>query len=185
MNLHPRKLNIPGVEILKKNTTSCHKISEILTEVNSFNKGDLHINLTKTKILETQRNDLKGLYYQVTKPVEQILSVISGRIFIALVDLRYKSQTFSKNFTIELSNEPFSQIYIPAGVAYGYCTCSKNATVSFQYTELYDENDQAGIKWNSVNIIWPINNPIISQKDESLPDLKNSILPYNHLFYLD
>ena len=118
---------------------------------------------------------LRGLHYQLKHPQGKLVYAARGRIFDVAVDIRLGSKTFGKWFGIELSDMNHKQLFIPEGFAHGFCTLSEAADVIYKCTELYDSGDDHGVLWNdqSINIDWPIKEPVISEKDAQLPQLKD------------
>ena len=70
-----------------------------------------------------------------------------------------------------LNAENKSQLYVPPGYAHGFCVISEYADVVYKCTTLYKPDDDAGIRWNDplINIDWPVENPVISAKDQNAP----------------
>jgi dTDP-4-dehydrorhamnose 3,5-epimerase len=62
-------------------------------------------------------------------------------------------------------------IYIPEGVAHGFQTLTDNTEVFYQMSDYYSPDHTSGVRWNdpSFGIIWPLDDPIISEKDSSYP----------------
>ena len=61
-----------------------------------------------------------------------------------------------------------------------FCVLSEYADLVYKTTKLYDSDDEYGIVWNDsdIGIDWPIDNPIISNRDlnhGSLNDYLNLI----------
>jgi dTDP-4-dehydrorhamnose 3,5-epimerase len=115
----------------------------------------------------SSKNVLRGLHFTQKKPQSQILTVVHGKIFDVVVDIRKKSPTFGKWFGTELGDGGTRQIYMPHGFAHGFCVLSDWADLYYHVSEYYDPNDEGGILWNcnSINIQWPIKKPIVSKKD--------------------
>lgn len=125
----------------------------------------------------SHRDVIRGLHFQLP-PSEHIKLVycIYGKVFDVVVDLRVGSPTYGQYVKLELNGEKANMVYIPAGVAHGFCTLSKTATLMYKVTTLYDSRNDSGIRWDSVGIPWPISNPIISDRDmefKSLNDFKS------------
>lgn len=123
---------------------------------------------------------LRGLHFQKSKPQGKLVSVTHGQVFDVAVDLRPGSETFGMHETIILSSENKLQFYIPPGFAHGFCVLSDTADFQYKCTDYYDPNDESGILWNdsSLNIVWPLSEPVLSEKDSKQPllsDIINSI----------
>lgn len=122
------------------------------------------------------RNVLRGLHFTRRKPQSQILTVMRGKIFDVVVDIRKDSVTFGKWFGAELSDEGIRQIYMPHGFAHGFCVLSEYADLHYKVSERYDSNDEGGLRWNdpAVGVEWPVCGPVISALDLNHPLLKDS-----------
>jgi dTDP-4-dehydrorhamnose 3,5-epimerase len=61
-----------------------------------------------------------------------------------------------------------------AGFAHGFCVLSESADLHYKVTRLYDHADEGGLKWDDrdVGIRWPIDQPIVSERDSAYPNLR-------------
>ena len=68
-------------------------------------------------------------------------------------------------------------LYIPEGFAHGFLTISKEAHVLYKTTNEYVPQADGGIIWNDpdINISWGITEPILSDKDQTHPQLAEII----------
>jgi len=130
----------------------------------------------------SKKGTLRGLHFQ-TPPHAQtkLLRVTKGSIYDVVVDLRKLSPTFGKWRAFTVSAENFNQIYVPAGFAHGFCTLEKNTEIEYKVDCPYSQEHDAGVRWDDpdLKIDWPIKDPILSVKDQALPDLKRVISPFN------
>ncbi len=120
------------------------------------------------------RGVLRGLHFTVKRPQAQIVTVMRGRIFDVVVDVRRSSVTFGRWFGVDLSDEgPQRQIYMAPGFAHGFCVFSEIADLHYKVSRTYDHSDEGGLLWNDpqVGIRWPIDLPIVSPRDASYPRL--------------
>ena len=83
------------------------------------------------------------------------------------MDCRKNSKTFGKYFSIILSDKENKSLLIPKGFAHGFCVLSDFADLHYKVSKKYNHEDEAGIIWSdpSINIDWPIENPIVSDRD--------------------
>jgi dTDP-4-dehydrorhamnose 3,5-epimerase len=121
------------------------------------------------------KNVLRGLHFTKRKPQAQILTVMSGHIFDVVVDIRKDSLTFGQWFAAELSDTGLRQIYMSHGFAHGFCVLSAYADLHYKVSQRYDPHDEGGIRWDDpeVGIHWPVERPIISDRDRNHPLLKD------------
>ena len=68
-----------------------------------------------------------------------------------------------------------NQVFMPPGVAHGFCVLSEYAILHYKVSKVYDAKNETGIKWNDkdINVNWPIRKPILSSKDKELPYFKD------------
>ena len=157
------KININGIKIFK---STIYKDSRgFFSEV--YKKKILKKELIFQCTSSSKKNVLRGLHLQTKKQQAKFLTVLKGKIFDVVVDLRKNSNTFGKYFSIILSNKSYSSIYIPEGLAHGFCSLDKENIVYYGCSNYRQENYEVGILWNDpdLKIKWPIKNPILSKKD--------------------
>ena len=115
----------------------------------------------------SKKNTLRGLHFQRKKQQAKIITVAYGKILDVVVDLRKKSKTYGKHFSIEISYNSDFSLFIPRGFAHGFMCLSKTCAVYYKCTNYRDKNSETTIKWNdeTLNIKWPLKKPILSKKD--------------------
>ena len=121
----------------------------------------------------SSRNTVRGMHAQRQHPQGKLVRVLIGSILDVVADIRRGSPTYLKWISVELSDDNFRQIYVPAGFAHGICITSEFADVEYKCTDYYDPNDELRIAWNdpAIGIRWPVENPILSDKDRQAPNL--------------
>ena len=115
----------------------------------------------------SKKNTLRGLHLQRKKQQAKIITVAQGKILDVVVDLRKKSKTYGKHFSIEISHNSDFSLFIPSGFAHGFLCLSKTCLVYYKCTNYRDQKSEITLKWNdkALNINWPIKKPILSKKD--------------------
>ena len=105
------------------------------------------------------------------------LSVIKGKIFDVMVDLRVKSKTFGQYYSLILSDTNCKSIYIPEGFAHGFLALEKENIISYNCTNYRNAKSELTLNWNDVDIgiKWPKIKPILSNKDANGLSFKNFI----------
>lgn len=118
---------------------------------------------------------LRGMHFTKRKPQSQILTVMRGKIFDVVVDIRKGSPTFGQWFGAELSDAGPRQIYMAHGFAHGFCVLSDVADLHYKVSQRYDPSDEGGLVWNDeqVGINWPLFNPIVSDRDRKFLPLQD------------
>lgn len=148
----------------------------------SFKESDFLANgITKKFVQDNYSHStygvIRGLHYQKSpKAQAKLVTVIKGEIFDAAVDIRKNSPTYGKWVGVILSESNHKALYVPEGFAHGFCVLSNEADVIYKVSNEYSKEHERGVIWNDpmINISWPIEKPIISNKDKQLPSLENS-----------
>ena len=132
-----------------------------------FHSAGINAEFVQDNHSSSIRGTLRGLHYQVLEPQGKLCRVVFGEVFDVCVDLRKNSPTFGNWFRVYLSHLNRRQIYIPPGLAHGFCVVSDEAEFLYKCTDFYRPGDQHTLLWNdaSLGIEWPIRNPILSQQD--------------------
>ncbi|MDO8469131.1 MAG: dTDP-4-dehydrorhamnose 3,5-epimerase family protein [Candidatus Peribacter sp.] len=157
---------------------------EILTPILHDNRGTFCKtflkHLLKEKGMQTEfpeefystseKNVIRGLHVQ-TPPGATVKMVYCpyGEVFDVIVDLRKGSPTYGKFHTFRLSPEAANELYIPEGVAHGFCVLSTEAVLVYRASQEHDQRSDTGIRFDSLDIPWPSKKPIVSDRDRSLP----------------
>lgn len=124
--------------------------------------------------LSQQPGTLRGMHYQLNDKVQtKLVRVTRGAIYDVIVDIRKGSPTYGEWQGFILSADNKRQLLVPKGFAHGFCTIVENTEVQYKVDELYSPEHDRGIAWNdpALNIDWPFNNPVLSDKDTKHPTL--------------
>ena len=118
---------------------------------------------------KSKKNVIRGLHLQKKFQQDKLVAVIKGKIFDVVVDLRKKSKTYGKHYSITLSDRNSTSLFIPAGFAHGFCGLKNDNLVFYGFTNYRSKKDEIGILWNDkkLKIKWPITKPILSKKDKN------------------
>ena len=125
------------------------------------------------------RGVLRGLHYQCGEHAQaKLVRVLQGEVLDVAVDLRLESPTYGQYETVLLSGENQKQFFVPRGFAHGFLVLSETATFFYKCDNFYNKESEGGLIYNdqTVNINWnfPLNELIISDKDQILPNLENT-----------
>ncbi|MDU3336061.1 dTDP-4-dehydrorhamnose 3,5-epimerase [Paraclostridium bifermentans] len=133
----------------------------------TFKKLGIVEDFKEDLIVTSNKGVLRGLHFQ-KKPYEQskLVYCLKGSVLDVVLDIRKNSNTYGKYICINLSGDKGNMIYIPAGFAHGYLSLEDNSIVGYKMSQEYNPEYEDGIKWNSLDIPWNIENPIISDRDK-------------------
>ena len=152
----------------------------------SYNKNNLDkvVNVIFVQDNESKSNKgvIRGLHFQKPPYAQtKLIRCISGSILDVAVDLRLKSKTYGKSFSIELSSENNKQLFVPKGFAHGFQVISDEAIVNYKVDNFYNPKSDSGIIWNDkdLSIDWNLDiKPVISLKDLKLISFKELKSPF-------
>ena len=138
-----------------------------------YASAGLDVDFVQDNHSASQRNTLRGLHLQLTKPQGKLIRASAGEIFDVAVDVRQGSPTYGQHVSVILSAENFRQVWIPEGFAHGFCVISEHAEMQYKCTDVYDPSGAKAIAWNDpdIGIDWPTLNPILSGNDQVAPRL--------------
>jgi dTDP-4-dehydrorhamnose 3,5-epimerase len=139
-----------------------------------YRAAGINENFVQDNHSRSSKGVLRGLHFTKNKPQAQIVTVMHGRVFDVVVDLRKDSPTFSQWFGLELGENGPRQVYMPPGFAHGFCVLSDWADLHYKVSEYYDPTDEGGLLWNDLDlgIKWPVTSPELSSRDAAYPALK-------------
>ena len=99
-----------------------------------------------------------------------------GAVLDVAVDLRPASPTYKQWVAVELSEENKRQLLIPRGFGHGFVTLTDHVECLYKADNYYAPEADGGIRWNDLELAidWGVEHPILSQKDENSPWLKDA-----------
>lgn len=114
---------------------------------------------------------LRGLHFQKGEHAQaKLVRVLKGEVLDVALDLRPKSSTFGKHFSVVLSEENKLQLFIPRGFAHGFVVLSNTAEFFYMCDNYYNKQSEGGILFNDreLNIDWklPESDIFVSEKDQ-------------------
>jgi len=118
---------------------------------------------------------VRGLHFQTGEHAQgKLVRVIQGRVLDIALDIRPDSPTFGKYELFDLDSKSGNLVYIPEGFAHGFVAL-EDSIFHYKCTGYYCKEAEAGIHWNdpSLQIPWGISNPIVSTKDQILPNFSD------------
>ncbi|NLC97729.1 MAG: sugar nucleotide-binding protein [Actinomycetales bacterium] len=153
-------------------------------DVHGDDRGWFKENWQRTKMVEAGLADFGPVQHNVSfnetagtirglhaEPWDKFVSVATGKVFAAWVDLR-AGEGFGTTFWIEIDSSV--AVFIPRGVANSYQTLTENTTYSY----LVNDHWRADAEYVNVNLLdetlaipWPLDVTAMSEKDQGHPPL--------------
>ncbi|MBR5646416.1 MAG: dTDP-4-dehydrorhamnose 3,5-epimerase [Treponema sp.] len=141
-----------------------------------FFDAGLTMDFVQDNISYSKKKVLRGMHFQKKHQQGKLITVLSGKIFDAVVDLRKDSKTFGKSYSLVLDSKKRNELYVPEGFAHGFYVLSRNAQILYKCSDFYHPEEESGYLWNSrsFDIDWKLqihsNKPIINERDLSFEE---------------
>ena len=121
----------------------------------------------------SQKGVLRGLHMQKGEFAQaKLVRVVHGKVLDVAVDVRKNSPTFGEHFSIELSSENNTQLFVPKGFLHGFVTLENNTIVVYKCDNYYNVEMESGVLYNDpeLNIDWMLTAEeiVVSEKDKKL-----------------
>jgi dTDP-4-dehydrorhamnose 3,5-epimerase len=173
-----RELSIPAVILIESKTYRDARGFFMETyKYSDFARTGIKERFVQDNYSRSSRGVLRGLHYQKNPNAQgKLVQCMRGKIFDVAVDIRRGSPTFRRWVSAELSEENNLMLYVPATFAHGFVVLSESADVLYKCTREYAPEDDRGIIWNDpdLGIVWPVADPVLSEKDGRHPLLKEA-----------
>ena len=142
-----------------------------------YREASIEYTFVQDNYSRSQKGVLRGLHFQITKPQGKLVSCPKGAVFDVAVDIDPESTTYGQYVGVELTEENHKQLWVPPGYAHGFCVLSETADFQYKCTDYYCPDDEVGFIWNDTDVAieWPIDEPLLSDKDAKLPALKQLV----------
>ncbi|NPV26678.1 MAG: dTDP-4-dehydrorhamnose 3,5-epimerase [Firmicutes bacterium] len=169
------KTNLPGVVIIEPQVFTDHRGFFLETwNQKRYAEAGLPETFVQDNLSFSIKGVLRGLHFQYPHGQGKLVYVLQGEVYDVAVDIRVGSPTFGQWVGVNLSAQNNRQLYIPEGFAHGFCVLSDWAMFAYKCTDFYNPSTEGGVLWNDpeIGIEWPVNEPILSEKDRQYPRLE-------------
>ena len=146
-----------------------------------FAEVGIHDEFVQDNHSRSSKGVLRGLHFQWEPPMGKVMRVTQGEAFLVAVDIRKGSPTLGQWHGEIVSAANKKMVWAPAGFARGFCTLSDFAEIQYKCSGLYSNKAESGILWNdpAIGIVWPIDNPQLSEKDKVAQTLEEWLVTEN------
>jgi dTDP-4-dehydrorhamnose 3,5-epimerase len=118
---------------------------------------------------------IRGLHAQTGKSAQaKLIRVIQGKVLDVIVDARPDSSSFGEVFSIELTAENKTQLFVPKGCVHGFSVLEDHTIFSYKCDAYYNKESEIGVNPldEKLNINWqiPTGKQLLSEKDKNAPN---------------
>lgn len=113
---------------------------------------------------------IRGMHFQVHDAAhDKLVCCLKGRVLDVIVDIRTESPHFNKPVALELCEEDNIALLIGKGYAHGFLSIEEDSWMMYATNTVHNPSLDRGVLWSSINFEWPVNAPIISDRDKRHP----------------
>jgi dTDP-4-dehydrorhamnose 3,5-epimerase len=177
-----KETKLTGVYIIEPNVFSDERgrFVKVFHKDTLQNQG-LHFNPQESFYTVSKKDVIRGMHFQIPpKAYAKVVYCLHGSIIDVVLDLREGSPTYGESVSVELSDKNHRAIYIPEGYAHGFRALEDNSTTVYLQETTHSPEHDLGIHMSSFGMDWSIENPIMSERDKSLPHLKDFKTPFKY-----
>jgi dTDP-4-dehydrorhamnose 3,5-epimerase len=161
------KTKLDGVLLIQLDAFEDHRGEYVET----YNERDYHEAGIDVKFVQddysvSTKHILRGLHGDAK--TWKLITCPYGKLYLVVVNCLESSPDFGKWDAFVLSDRNHRQVLIPPNFGNGHLVLSDAAIFAYKQSVYYDPKIQFSYKWNDprFNIWWPVNNPILSRRDE-------------------
>ena len=129
----------------------------------------------QANLSQSVRNVVRGLHYSLAPEGQaKVVTCVHGSLDDVIVDVRVGSPTFARVEVIHLEGDLGRSVYLPEGVAHGFCVTSDVAVLSYLLSSPFNAPFELEIDPfdREINVPWTIEgDAIVSDKDRVAPSL--------------
>jgi len=130
---------------------------------------------------KSSKGVIRGLHFQ--KPPydhNKFVYCISGSVIDYFLDIRLYSKTYGKVCSVQLGTDDntYDAVYLPKGIAHGFLSEIDNSTLVYKTDTKYNSQSDDGINWRSFIDIINIDDPIVSDRDNSFVEFSHFNSPF-------
>ena len=132
-----------------------------------YSEAGINITFIQDDISVSKKHVLRGIHGD--DRTWKLVSCLHGEFFLVVVNWNKLSPQFRNWETFTLSDQNRLQVLIPPLFGNGHVVLSESAIFHYKQSTYYDRASQFTLMWNdpALNIKWPINNPILSERDSN------------------
>lgn len=132
------------------------------------------LDLRQGNVSVSRRGVVRGLHFADVPPGQaKYVTCVRGAVLDVVADIRLGSPTFGTWDAVRLDDEARAAVYVAEGLAHGFVALTDDATVLYLCNAVHDPAGEHGITPfdGSLGIAWPVDSPVLSEKDAAAPTL--------------
>ena len=129
---------------------------------------ELGVDFLQDDISTSYKNVLRGIHGD--NDTYKLVSCLYGSFYLVVVNNDPESKQYKKWCSFTLSDRNHLQVLIPPKFGNGHLVLTDIAIFHYKQNTQYNRESQFTLKWDNpeLNIFWPINDPILSERDSKI-----------------
>jgi len=141
-----------------------------------FKDAGLEFHAQQANLSVSKKNVVRGLHYSVAPEGQaKVVTCAHGELDDVIVDIRVGSPTFGRCEVVHLASGEERSVYVPAGVAHGFCVTSELGALAYLLSSPFNAAFELEIKPfdEEINVPWTIDGAaVVSPKDAGAPSFR-------------
>jgi dTDP-4-dehydrorhamnose 3,5-epimerase len=140
-----------------------------------FQAAGIEFHAQQANLSVSKRDVVRGLHYSLAPQGQaKVVTCTHGELDDVIVDIRVGSPTFGRHEIIHLAAGEERSVYVPVGVAHGFCVTSDVAALTYLLSSPFNAALELEINPfdEEINVPWAVSgDAVVSPKDAQAPSL--------------
>lgn len=174
------ELSIPGLFVLESPVRGDDRGSfREWFKDEDFVAAGIDFHALQANLSVSKRNVVRGLHYSMAPEGQaKVVTCAHGELDDVIVDVRVGSPTFGQCEVVHLAAGEERSVYVPVGVAHGFCVTSEIGALTYLLSSPYNAPRELEIHPfdKEISVPWPLSGEaIVSAKDAAAPLLRERL----------
>jgi dTDP-4-dehydrorhamnose 3,5-epimerase len=173
MPLEVKAARLPGVRLIQPPTVFEDFRGEYVETYHRdlYRGAGIDVEFVQDDVSVSSRHVLRGIHGDAT--TWKLISCLHGKFYLLVIDWRPDSPNYRQWEGFTLSDRNRTQVLVPPGFGNGHVVLSDQAMFHYKQSTYYNRAGQFTVIWNdpTLNLWWPIERPIVSQRDQGVHDV--------------
>jgi dTDP-4-dehydrorhamnose 3,5-epimerase len=128
---------------------------------------------------ESRLGVVRGFHVQLPPSAHaKLIWAVAGESHSVLLDLRAGSPSYGRTESVRLDANTGRALYAPEGVAHAFQAIADGTILSYLVASPHVAALDAGVRWDSAGVAWPLAVTEVSERDRALPALDEFSTPF-------
>lgn len=133
----------------------------------------IHFAPAESFLTRSRPGVIRGMHFQAGEAAhDKLVYCPKGRVVDVVVDVRPESSMFNKPLAVELGETKSTALLIGKGYAHGFLGLDDDNWMLYFTSTVHCPAMDRGILWSSIAFEWPIQEPILSERDRQHPAIQ-------------